>query len=113
MLDIGTGLAVVGLVLALWQYKQNVDLKKVIRANSWLNFQRLSNSNGTLQKILNLCKYKHKSNIDVEVLEDLSKADAFGQEDFKQSIRQIHFQNPHLLNMISRHGSMRAKFQRL
>lgn len=91
---IGSLLALVGLVLALWQYKQNMNLKKVIRANSWFNFRIPNNSNNTLEKALNLYKEKHKSNIDVEILENLSKANIFGQEVLKEGIRQIQFSEP-------------------
>lgn len=91
---VGILVGLVGLVFAFWQYRQKVNLKKIIRAGSWFNYQRANNSNGTLQNAIKLYKEKHKNNLDVRVIEELARADAFGQEVYKESIRQIHFFEP-------------------
>ena len=91
---LGTFFGLIGLVIAFWQSRQMANLEKVHRANSWFNYQRANNSNGTLQLALNLYKEKHASNLDPEVIEALARSDAFGQEVYKESIRQIHFSEP-------------------
>ena len=70
------------------------SVEEYIRANNWFNHQRANNANGTVQSALNLYKEKHKDKIEASVLEQLSRADAHGQEVFKESIRQIHISEP-------------------
>ncbi len=84
----------VGLVIGYWQNRQKVQFQTIIRANNWFNFQRANNSNGSLQIAIDAYKSKHKDSLDPEVIELLAKADAFGQEVYKESIRQIHFSEP-------------------
>ncbi len=98
MEDIGTYLSVafglVGTIVGYLQNRQKVQFQKIVRANSWFNFQRANNSNGSLQIAIDTYKNKHQDSIDPEVIELLSKSDAFGQEVYKESIRQIHFSEP-------------------
>ncbi len=98
MEEIGTYLSIafglVGLIVGYLQNRQKAQFQKVVRANNWFNFQRANNSNGTLQVAIEAYKKKYKESIDPEVIELLSKSDAFGQEVYKESIRQIHFSEP-------------------
>lgn len=91
---LGIFIGALGLVVGYWQNRQKVQIERVIRANNWFNFQRANNSNGSLQIAIAKYKERHREDIDAEVLELLSKADAFGQEVYKESIRQIHFLEP-------------------
>ncbi|MGI9573222.1 hypothetical protein ACRYJU_03955 [Alloalcanivorax xenomutans] len=91
---LGTMFGLVGLIAAYWQNRQKANLEKVIRANSWFNYQRSNNSNGTLQKAMRLYKERHEGSLDPDVIEELARADAFGQEVHKESVRQIHFSEP-------------------
>lgn len=91
---IGIAIGVIGLAVGYWQNRQKVQFQKIIRANNWFNFQRANNSSGSLQIAIDSYKKKHPDNIDPEVIELLAKADAFGQEVYKESIRQIHFSEP-------------------
>ena len=43
---------------------------------------------------MRLYKERHEGSLDPEVIEELSRADAFGQEVYKESVRQIHFSEP-------------------
>lgn len=87
-------IGIVGLIVGYFQNRQKAHFQRIIRANSWYNFQRAKNSNGTLQSAIQYYKYIHNNSIDSEVLSQLTKSDAFGQEVYKEAIRQIHFSEP-------------------
>jgi hypothetical protein len=91
---LGTLFGLIGLVIAFWQNRQKAQLEQVLKANNWFNYQRSNNSNGTLQLAFDLYKEKHADNLDARVIEELARADAFGQEVYKESVRQIHFSEP-------------------
>jgi len=91
---VGIAVGLVGLLVGYWQNKQKIQFEKVVRANNWFNFQRANNSSGILQSAINIYREKHKDNIDPDVLGLLAKSDAFAQEVYKESIRQIHFSEP-------------------
>ena len=91
---LGTLFGLIGLIAAFWQNRQRVQLEKVLKANNWFNFQRANNATGTIQLALQKYKEKHADNLEAIVIEELAKADAFGQEVYKESVRQIHFSEP-------------------
>jgi len=91
---IGILIGIVGIVVAIWKNRQKTQLEQVIRSNNWFSYQRSNNATGNIQLAIKLYKDKHIENINAEVLEQLAKADAFGQEVFKESVRQIHFSEP-------------------
>ncbi|MBJ2131150.1 hypothetical protein JC525_19745 [Alteromonas sp. IB21] len=88
---LGILIGLIGLGVGFWQNRQKTQFEKIVRANSWFNYQRASNANGTVQLALKKYKQIHSNDISSEVIEELARADAFGQEVFKESIRQIHF----------------------
>lgn len=83
-----------GLITGYFQNKQKIQFQKVVRANNWYNFQRANNASGILQNAISLYTKEHEQDINPKVLAQLSKADAFSQEVYKESIRQIHFTEP-------------------
>ncbi|WP_394227129.1 BAR domain-containing protein [Pseudoalteromonas spongiae] len=87
----GIVIGLIGLGVGYWQNRQKAQFEKIVRANSWFNYQRANNANGTVQLALSKYKEKHAENISSDVIEEMARADAFGQEVFKESIRQIHF----------------------
>ena len=91
---ISIAFGIVGLLVGYWQNRQKVQFQKIIRANNWFNFQRSNNSSGSLQIAIGIYKEKHQANLDPDVIEQLAKSDAFAQEVYKESIRQIHFSEP-------------------
>ncbi|MFT6389444.1 MAG: putative transcriptional regulator [Cellvibrionaceae bacterium] len=97
-MDLGTFIGIIigllGLVVGFWQNRQKVQFQKIIKANNWFNFQRTNNASGILQQAIKVYKEKHSANIDMDVIDLLSRADAFEQEVYKESIRQIHFSEP-------------------
>ncbi|WP_462151420.1 hypothetical protein [Pseudoalteromonas xiamenensis] len=90
----GIIIGLIGLVVGAWQNRQRVSFEQLVRANNWFNLQQASNSNGTLQLALDLYKQKHSNELSTEVLEQLSRADAFGQCVTKESVRQIYLFEP-------------------
>ncbi len=91
-LGIATG--VIGLLVGYLQNRQKQNFQKAVRANSWFNFHRVNNSIGSLQIAIDSYKKLHKEAINPEVIELLAKADAFGQDVYKESIRHIHYSEP-------------------
>jgi hypothetical protein len=57
-------------------------------------FGKASNANGHVQLALTKYKSLEKDTLNSAVLEFLSKADAFGQDVFKDVVRQIHYSEP-------------------
>jgi len=91
---VGVIFAVISLAYAWWEKRSRARLEDYIRAQNWFLYEKASNSNGHTQ--IALAKYKAlgKDALDLEVLEFLSKADAFGQDVFKDTIRQIQYSEP-------------------
>ncbi|WGL16977.1 hypothetical protein PVT68_01440 [Microbulbifer bruguierae] len=79
---------------AVYQTNEKRKLNEYVRANNWFNYQRMENTNGTVQLAKRLYLEKHKDNLVPELLDRLSMADAHGQELLKESIRQIQIAEP-------------------
>lgn len=77
---IGIGIGLFGLIVGYWQNRQKNNFEKLVRANNWYN----------LQLAFDVYKKAHSDNVAPEVIEHLSRADAFGQGVTKESVRQIH-----------------------
>jgi hypothetical protein len=91
---VGVVLAVLSLAYALWEKRSRARLSDFIRAQNWSLYGKASNSIGHAQTALAKYKALGKDKLDPDVLEFLSKADAFGQDVFKDVIRQIQFSEP-------------------
>jgi hypothetical protein len=91
---IGVLIAVVSLGYAWWEKRSRTRLEDYIRAQNWFLYEKANNSTGHMQMALSKYKALGKEALDPEVLEFLSKADAFGQDVFKDTIRQIQFSEP-------------------
>lgn len=87
-------IGIIGLFVAFVQYNEKRKLNEYVRANNWFNYQRIENTNGTVQLAKNLYLRKSAQNIDAEILDRLSMADAHGQELLKEAIRQIQISEP-------------------
>ena len=88
---IGLLIGVLSFGYALWEKRSRKRLEQYIRAQNWALFNKANNANGHTQRALGKYKLLGKDAMDPEVLEYLCKADAFGQDVFKDVIRQIHF----------------------
>ena len=88
---IGVAIGLISFAYAIWERRARARLEYFIRAQNWALFEKASNANGHIQVALSKYKSLEKNNLDPEVLEFLSKADAFGQDVFKDTIRQIQF----------------------
>jgi hypothetical protein len=91
---IGLVMAVLSFGYALWEKRSRTRLEDYIRAQNWSLYGKASNANGHTQMALSKYKALGKDALDPEVLEFLSKADAFGQDVFKDVIRQIKYSEP-------------------
>jgi hypothetical protein len=91
---VGVVVGIIGFIYAVFENRKRIKLNEFIRSNNWFNYQRVNNSTGEVQLTLKLYREKHKTQIDPDVLQELAKADAFGQEVLKEIIRQIHLSEP-------------------
>ncbi|MEC9262173.1 MAG: hypothetical protein VYD53_12590 [Pseudomonadota bacterium] len=90
----GLIVGIAGLAYAVYENRSKARLSDYIRAQNWHIYSKANNANGSVQ--LALQKYKQEANqvVDLEAFEWLSKADAFGQDVFKDVIRQIQVSEP-------------------
>jgi hypothetical protein len=91
---IGVVLAIASLAYARLENRSRARLSDYIRAQNWSLYAKASNANGHTQTALAKLKSLGAPNINLDVLEYLSKADAFGQDLFKDVVRQIKFSEP-------------------
>ena len=91
---IGLLIGVLSFAYALWEKRSRARLENYIRAQNWSLYGKANNSIGSVQLALSKYKSLGKDALHPEVLEWLSKADAFGQDVFKDVIRQIHYSEP-------------------
>lgn len=87
----GVLIGLISFVYAVWERRVRARLEHFVRAQNWSLFEKASNANGHIQFALSKYKSQDKNILDPEVLEYLCKADAFGQDVFKDTIRQIQF----------------------
>jgi hypothetical protein len=100
-LDFNLFLGVAGLLVglagfgfALYQGSERKKLERYLRSQNWHLYSKANNSNGSLQKAFDLYKANHSGHLSPDVVEWLSKADAFGQDVFKDIVRQIQLAEP-------------------
>ena len=79
---------------SLYLYLENFKLKKQVRANSWLNYHRITSTAKTLEEVITLYKDIHRSNLNTEVLEPLIRVDSHTNEFSKGIIHQVQMFEP-------------------
>jgi len=91
---LGLLIGVASLAYAIYQGSEKRRLTSYIRSQSWHLYSKANNANGAVQ--LSLSKYKsvHASDLSPDVVESLARADAFGQDVFKDAVRQIQVAEP-------------------
>lgn len=91
---IGIVLAVSGLVYAVYQTREKKKLEEYVRSQAWYIYSKANNVTGIAQAGLGAYKQVHAQNLNTQVLELMAKTDAFGQDLFKETIRQIQLAEP-------------------
>lgn len=86
---IGVIVGIVGLLYAVYQNNERRKLAKFVRSQAWYLYSKANNANGITQAAFNEYKEAHADSLNLKVVELLAKADAFGQDLFKETIRQI------------------------
>lgn len=90
----GLIVGIAGLAYAVYENRSKARLSDYIRAQNWHIYSKANNANGSVQLALQKYKQAASQTVDLEVFEWLSKADAFGQDVFKDVIRQIQVSEP-------------------
>lgn len=90
----GVVIGVVSLVYAIWQGSEKRKLQRYIRAQNWHLYSKASNANGSLQLAADKYRSAHSAALSHEVIEWLSKADAFNQDVLKDIVRTIQSSEP-------------------
>lgn len=91
---IGVVFAVIGLVYAVYQTREKKKLEDYVRLQAWYIYSKANNVTGIAQASLRLYKQAHAQSLNSDVLEIMAKTDAFGQDLFKETIRQIQMAEP-------------------
>jgi hypothetical protein len=91
---IGVAIGIAGLIYAVYQGRENKKLKNYNRSQAWYIYQKANNVTGIIQHTAHAYKESHTPPHDNKVIELLSKSDAYGQELFKETIRQIQLAEP-------------------
>lgn len=92
---LGGFVGLASIAYAIYENKSKKRLSDYIRAQNWHLYSKANNANGSIQ--LALQKYKEGlsgDKVNLEAFEWFSKADAFGQDVFKDVIRQIQVTEP-------------------
>ena len=90
----GLVVGLAGLGFALHQGSEKRKLERYLRSQNWHLYSKANNSNGSLQRAIDLYKARHSGHLAPEVIEWLSKSDAFSQDVFKDIVRQIQLAEP-------------------
>lgn len=90
----GFVIGVVGLAYAIYQGTERRRLERFVRSQSWYTYAKANNVTGIIQHAFQVTKTKQSTNLDPDLLELLSKSDAFSQDLFKETIRQIQLAEP-------------------
>lgn len=90
----GLIVGIAGLAYAVYENRSKARLSDYIRAQNWHIYSKANNANGSVQLALQKYKQAESQTVDLEAFEWLSKADAFGQDVFKDVIRQIQVSEP-------------------
>lgn len=91
---LGLIIGVVSFVFAIYQGTEKRKLEKYIRSQNWHLYSKANNANGSLQLAIEKLKVARSQGDFDEVIEWLSKADAFNQDVFKDIVRQIQLAEP-------------------
>ena len=91
---IGIVLAVISLVYAVYQTREKKKLEEYVRSQAWYIYSKANNVTGIAQAGLSAYKQAYAQNLDTQVLELMAKTDAFGQDLFRETIRQIQLAEP-------------------
>lgn len=91
---VGPVIGAAGFVYALYQGTQRRKLEKFIRSQAWYTYAKANNVTGIVQLAFEKYKTTHVANLDSAIVELLAKSDAFGQDLFKETIRQIQLAEP-------------------
>lgn len=91
---IGILLGVAGLVYAFYQTRERQKLEEFVRSQGWYVYSKANNVTGIAQASLRAYKQAHAQSLNNEVIELMAKTDAFGQDLFRETIRQIQLSEP-------------------
>lgn len=91
---IGWGFGAISLIYAWYQNREAKRIKDVARSEAWNLYQAANVACGKVQDTLKLYKDQHAGSINIEVIEELSKADALTLETYRSTIRHIQMVEP-------------------
>jgi len=91
---IGIIVGITGLGYAIYQGSERKKLIKLARAQAWFLCAKANNFTGIVQRAYKEYMTKYNTNPDTELLSLLSQCNAYGQEMYRESIRQIQFTEP-------------------
>lgn len=91
---VGFVIGVLGLAYALYQGTERKKLAEFTRSQAWYIYAKANNMTGIIQHAFQNYKAVHAASPNANILELLAKSDAFGQDLFQETIRQIQLSEP-------------------
>ena len=88
---VGLIIGAAGLIYAKYHALEKKKLRNTICAQAWSLYSKANNLLGATQVALEGYKNNDSTSFDPGVLEMLAKADAFSQDVFRDTIKNIHF----------------------
>jgi len=89
---------IISLAIALYQGSQRKKLEEFIRSEAWYLYSKASNTNGQFQQAMRIYKEKNDGVVDPNFIEYMSKADGFGQDLTRETVRLIQLSEPTFTN---------------
>ena len=91
---VGIVLAIIGLGYAVYQSREKKKLEDHVRSQAWYIYSMANNVTGIAQASLNTYEQLHAHDLNTQVLKLLAKTETFGQDLFRETIRQIQLSEP-------------------
>lgn len=89
-----TTAAVVGPTIAFYQRQERKKLENYNKSQAWYLYSKTNNMTGIAQRSLDVYKKVHAENMNLELLELLSKTSAHGLDLFRETARAIQLSEP-------------------
>jgi len=91
---VGWAFGCASLIYAWYMNREAKRLKDIARLEAWNLYQSANVACGKVQTVLKMYKSTEKEKVDLDVLEELAKADACSLETYRSTIRHIQMVEP-------------------
>ena len=101
----GFAIGVVGLAYAVYQGTERRRLERFVRSQAWYTYAKANNVTGIIQHAFQVYKTKQSTNLDPDLLELLSKSDAFARTSSRRRYVKYNWPSHSSIRRLSNAGS--------